>query len=126
MLGQRQPAEPHGDPRRQDGEVEPPPREQAEAARDAQNLDDAHCLAPGGCCRRILPCADAGRNGGMTSWRRLGIAGAITDIHALPTPPSVVPDGAIHPPTLVLMRPAPPAAPAEIVLAKVPPPQALL
>src|SRR3546814_7827140 len=69
MLGQRQPAEPHGDPRRQDGEVEPPPCEQAEAARDAQNLDDAHCLAPGGCCRRILPCADAGRNGGMTSRR---------------------------------------------------------
>src|SRR3546814_16812068 len=95
MLGQRQPAEPHGDPRRQDGEVEPPPREQAEAARDAQNLDDAHCLAPGGCSRRILPCADAGRNGGMTSWRRLGIEGDMTDINLLPTTTAVDTEGAI-------------------------------
>src|SRR3546814_10382502 len=44
MLGQRQPAESHRDARRQNGEVEPPPREQAQAARNPQNLDDTHGL----------------------------------------------------------------------------------
>src|SRR3546814_17551171 len=54
----------------------------------------------------------------MTSWRRLGIAGSMTDINALPTPPAVVPEGAIPAATLVIMRPAPRAGPDEILMVK--------
>ena len=46
MFGERQPAETHRDAGRQYGEVEPPAGEEAEAAGDAQNLDDSQCPAP--------------------------------------------------------------------------------
>src|SRR3546814_5386794 len=42
----------------------------------------------------------------------------MTDSNALPTPPAVVPEGAIPAATLVIMRPAPRAGPDEILMVK--------
>ena len=46
MFGQRQPAEVHRDPGRENGEVKAPAREQAKAAGDAQNFQYSHGPAP--------------------------------------------------------------------------------
>src|SRR3546814_19912781 len=42
----------------------------------------------------------------------------MTDSNALPTPPAVVPEGAIPAATLVIMRPAPRAGPDELLMVK--------